>query len=375
MPKVSIVLPTYNGEKYIESSINSVLNQTFTDFELIIVNDCSTDSTPKIIEDFAKKDSRIRIIHNKENKKLPEALNIGFRASKGEYLSWTSDDNLYLPEAFDTMVKFLDENKDVYLVCGDSKLINDKGEFMGDIPSYSNDTIYINDYLGSSFLYRREVINDIGEYDTSMFLVEDYDSWVRLYNKYGYIHRIPKHLYFYRIHNNSLTSTRVKDIRNQLNKLREKNGIWKYFENKGELPIELYYDYLKYQDINFDFINKMWGKFPGLKTEYENLKDGGINKDIIIFGAGLKGKEASKVFGDKVKFFVDNNKNKVGSTIDGKEIISFEELLKIHDKYDIIVAVSPVMTLEIMEQLRSNGINHFISWNIYEIILEGRKLW
>lgn len=375
MPKVSIVLPTYNGEKYIESSIDSVLNQTFTDFELIIVNDCSTDSTPKIIEDFTKKDNRIRVIHNKENKKLPEALNIGFREAKGEYLSWTSDDNLYLPEAFATMVKFLDENKDVYLVCGDSKLIDDKGEFMGDIPSYSNDTIYINDYLGSSFLYRREVINDIGEYDTSMFLVEDYDYWVRLYNKYGYIHRIPKCLYFYRIHGNSLTSTRVKDIRNQLNKLREKNGIWKYYENKGELPFELYYDYLKYKNINFDFINKVWAKFPGLKTEYENLKNNGINKDIIIFGAGLKGKEANNVFGDKVKFFVDNNKNKVGSVIDGKRIISFEELLKMHDEYDIIIAVNPVMSLDIMKQLLEKGINHFISWNIYEIILEGRKLW
>ena len=208
-----------------------------------------------------------------------------------------------------------------------------------------------------------------------MFLVEDYDYWVRLYNKYGYIHRIPKCLYFYRIHGNSLTSTRVKDIRNQLNKLREKNGIWKYYENKGELPFELYYDYLKYKNINFDFINKVWAKFPGLKTEYENLKNNGINKDIIIFGAGLKGKEANNVFGDKVKFFVDNNKNKVGSVIDGKRIISFEELLKMHDEYDIIIAVNPVMSLDIMKQLLEKGINHFISWNIYEIILEGRKLW
>ena len=98
---VSIVLPTFNGEEFLAQSIESVLKQSYKNLELIIVNDCSTDSTPRIIEEFAKKDSRIKIIHNAINQKLPRSLNIGFNAASGEYWTWTSDDNYYLENAIE----------------------------------------------------------------------------------------------------------------------------------------------------------------------------------------------------------------------------------------------------------------------------------
>ncbi len=78
MPKVSIVLPTYNGEKYIRESVESIINQSFTDWELIIVDDCSTDHTAMIVDQYASEDFRIKVIHNKKNQKLPQSLNIGF---------------------------------------------------------------------------------------------------------------------------------------------------------------------------------------------------------------------------------------------------------------------------------------------------------
>ena len=112
MPKVSIVLPVYNGEKYLRESLDSILTQTFSDWELIIVNDCSTDGTQNIIEEYVSKDSRIRTIKNSINQKLPESLNIGFRISTGEYLTWTSDDNMYRPEALEVMTNYLDREKD-----------------------------------------------------------------------------------------------------------------------------------------------------------------------------------------------------------------------------------------------------------------------
>ena len=105
MPKVSIVLPTYNGEEYIRQSIDSIRNQTFEDWELIIVNDYSTDGTSLIIREYEKKDSRIIVIENSENKKLPASLNIGFRSATGKYFTWTSDDNRYLPNALQCMVE------------------------------------------------------------------------------------------------------------------------------------------------------------------------------------------------------------------------------------------------------------------------------
>ena len=105
-PLVSIVLPTYNGENFIAKAIESILKQTYTNFELIIVDDCSSDATNEIINSYAKKDARIRIIKNDVNKKLPASLNIGFDNAKGEYYTWSSDDNEYYPQAFEKMVDF-----------------------------------------------------------------------------------------------------------------------------------------------------------------------------------------------------------------------------------------------------------------------------
>ena len=109
-PLVSIILPVYNGEKYLEKSINSCLKQTYKNIELIIVNDCSTDNTLSICDFFVKNDTRVKLINNSINKKLPASLNIGKKA-KGNYLTWTSDDNLFKPNAIEKLVNRLISNK------------------------------------------------------------------------------------------------------------------------------------------------------------------------------------------------------------------------------------------------------------------------
>ncbi len=157
MPKVSIVLPTYNGEKYIAEAINSIINQTFEDFELIIVDDCSIDSTYEIIDQYSKLDSRIKIIRNSTNKKLPESLNIGFKYAKGEYLTWTSDDNIYLINAISTMVDFLDSNENIQMVCADMEAINSDGEVIEICPPYNDELIFAENNVGACFLYKYTV--------------------------------------------------------------------------------------------------------------------------------------------------------------------------------------------------------------------------
>src|SRR5262245_32445776 len=109
-PIVSIILPTYNGSRYIRESIDSCLAQEFSDFELIIVNDCSTDNTPAIIEEYANKDGRIRVLHNQVNKKLPRSLNAGSDIARGKYHTWTSDDNFYAPGALKELVQHLEND-------------------------------------------------------------------------------------------------------------------------------------------------------------------------------------------------------------------------------------------------------------------------
>ena len=93
-PVVSIVLPVWNGEKYLTTAINSILAQRFADFELIVVNDCSTDKYAVIARGFAAADPRIRVIDNERNLKLPASLNRGFKTARGAFFTWTSDDNV-----------------------------------------------------------------------------------------------------------------------------------------------------------------------------------------------------------------------------------------------------------------------------------------
>src|SRR3989338_3726440 len=121
-PKISIVLPTFNGSKYIRQAIEGCLNQTYRHIELIVVDDCSTDNTPEIIRSFA--DPRIKYIRNEKNQRLPRSLNIGFAAATGDYLTWTSDYNQYLPTALEEMLRFLESRPDVDFVYTDMYVLN-----------------------------------------------------------------------------------------------------------------------------------------------------------------------------------------------------------------------------------------------------------
>ena len=130
-PLVSIVLPVYNGQQYLRGSLKSILAQTYNNWELIVVDDASTDRTPAIIREFAGHDERIRVIRNEQNRKLPTSLNVGFADSRGEYLTWTSDDNLYEPEAIALMVETLDARADVGLVYCNVTNIDEEGKDLG----------------------------------------------------------------------------------------------------------------------------------------------------------------------------------------------------------------------------------------------------
>ena len=222
-PKVSIVLPVYNGEKYIEKSINSILNQSFTDFELIIVNDCSTDNTINIINSY--KDERIKIVTNEINKKLPESLNVGFGEARGEYLTWTSDDNEYLPNALKVFVEYLNSNEEVGMVYSNLELIDEKGDKIQIIELDNPENVIFTNCIGACFLYRKSVADNVGKYNKDLYLVEDYDYWLRIYMN-SKIEHVAEVLYKYRTHEKSLTAKYQNEILDKTAKL------WiKYFDN------------------------------------------------------------------------------------------------------------------------------------------------
>ena len=125
-PVISIVLPVYNGQRYVKDSIASCLNQTLTDFELIIVDDCSQDRTPAIVDEFAQMDTRVKVIRNKQNRKLPASLNVGFARARGSYHTWTSDDNVYAPTALKEMLVYLQTHPHLDAVYCDYIKIDEK---------------------------------------------------------------------------------------------------------------------------------------------------------------------------------------------------------------------------------------------------------
>jgi glycosyltransferase involved in cell wall biosynthesis len=206
-PLVSIVLPTYNGSKYLAISIESCLQQTYTNIELIVVDDCSADSTPEIIKGFAQKDNRVTYIKNDRNKKLPMSLNAGFEVAKGQYFTWTSDDNYYAVQAIEEMVKALQTNNDRGLVYCNYTTIDDDGKVIGPkIFGDVNKSMVEWHGAGACFLYKAEIHQQLKGYDPSAFLIEDYDFFVRALTKTKFHYLERTDLYYYRLHASSLTS-------------------------------------------------------------------------------------------------------------------------------------------------------------------------
>lgn len=221
---VSIVLPVYNGEKYLASAIDSIIAQSYKNWELIIVNDCSTDSSAEIMEQYVKKDERIRVIHNKENLNQPSSLNVGFSQAKGVYYTWTSDDNLLKPEMLDTLVDAMKKDSSLALVYSNYTGIDEAGMEMGLCEVGEPEGLFSGDSVGASFLYRAQIAKQIGEYDASLFMSADYDYWIRIFIE-APIKKIPMNLYYYRRHGGSLTETK-KDCIQQQTFL----AVWKNYE-------------------------------------------------------------------------------------------------------------------------------------------------
>ncbi len=208
---ISIVLPTYNGSRYLEQAIQSCLDQTYRNWELIIVDDASTDETPALITQFVNADSRIRAIRHETNRKLPAALNTGFAEAKGDYLTWTSDDNCYRPQALTAMVAFLESHPSVNIVYSDFTIIDEADQplYFKTVPQ--PDRLLIHNCVGPCFLYQRQVSESVGKYSENLFLVEDYDFWLRASVSFR-LEPLHLNLYLYRFHATSLTSLQTERI-------------------------------------------------------------------------------------------------------------------------------------------------------------------
>lgn len=209
-PKVSIVLPTYNGVKYIRQSIDSCLNQTYQNIELVIVDDGSTDETSETIKTY--KDERIRYLRHEKNEGLPHALNTGFVHTTGKYLTWTSDDNLYSKDAMEKMLSFLNNKNCLFVYCDFYQFKDDNFLTQNIVKLPDIIALESGNMIGPCFLYSRKVMESIGEYDPVTELAEDYDYWIRVSKKFPLCHCIET-LYFFRVHDESLYRSRYYEVK------------------------------------------------------------------------------------------------------------------------------------------------------------------
>jgi GT2 family glycosyltransferase len=204
--KVSIVLPTYNGSRFLREAISSCLTQTHRNIELLIVDDGSREPAADTAREFG--DARLRLIRHAQNKGLPHSLNTGFSHATGDFFTWTSDDNLYMPDAIEQMVRCLNTYTDVGFVYAESFRIDASGQIDSVAPVLRTrppESLAVDNFIGACFLYRRVVHDVIGQYDPAAALAEDYDYWIRVARRFT-MQRLFRRLYCYRFHDASLTA-------------------------------------------------------------------------------------------------------------------------------------------------------------------------
>lgn len=210
-PAISVVMSVYNSEKYLAEAIESILNQTFTDFEFIIINDGSTDSSLAIIESYMAKDERVVLI-SRENKGLPASLNEGIAIAKGKYIARMDADDISLPERFQKQYDFMESNPKVG-VCGTKaylfKEIPSKKHIIGhpvDHQSLIVRLLFSVCFIHPTVLMRKRVLDKVDYiYNTSFKNSQDYELWARLMDKTQF-YNLQEPLLYYRDAEEGITS-------------------------------------------------------------------------------------------------------------------------------------------------------------------------
>ena len=216
VPKVSIYIPAYNAEEFIEEAIESGLNQTYTDLEIVVVNDGSTDATGEILDTMYSSEPRVRIIHQ-TNGGISSATNTAINACKGEYIMQLDSDDAVLPECVESLVSVLERN-DVGFVYGDSYLIDSQGELIGNAYSWSMYDRYkllTGMMIHHPRMFRKRDFYRTPQFDTSLSNAVDYDFFLKL-SEITDAYHLQTPLYLYRQHNTntSLVDSEAQDKNN-----------------------------------------------------------------------------------------------------------------------------------------------------------------
>ena len=234
MPRVSVVIPCYNQGQYIEDAVNSVLNQTYTDFEIIIVNDGSTDVlTNQKLAEYTS--DIIKVIHTR-NQGLPSARNTGISMAQGEYILPLDADDKIAREYLELAVPILDNHPDIGIVYCEAAYF---GELSGIwyLPEYSVEKILFNNIIFCTAFFRKYQWKKTGGYNINMvYGWEDWDFWLSLIELGLKVYRIPRVLFYYRIHKTSMARN-VTPEKEFYTKLHAQINHRDLYRNNGEIVV------------------------------------------------------------------------------------------------------------------------------------------
>lgn len=249
MPKISVVMSVYNGEKYLQEAIESILTQTYSDFEFIIIDDCSTDDSVKIIESYD--DRRIRLIRNKHNLRLPASLNKGIKMATGKYIARMDADDISMPDRFDKQVAYMETHSEVVAAGGSFQAIDENGNNLYIHHSAVGEKLAKYCLMPSpmahpTVMMRRDVIvaNNLF-YDEQYSSAQDYDLWQRINKKFK-IDNLPDILLRYRIQSNSISVAKRQ---------QQQDNTYKIFSQYS--PVKVSYDEVM-AIIHRSYVLKPW---------------------------------------------------------------------------------------------------------------------
>lgn len=244
-PKITVFMAAYNQADFIEQSINSILTQSFSDFELIVVNDGSTDDTPTIVESF--NDDRIRLVHNDGNKGLIYTRNRLLTLAKGEYIAILDGDDIAYPERLKLQYNYLMTNPEIVLCGGHATIIDEHGNKTGGklrVPVNNTVDLFMlfgNPFVNSTTMFKTSVFNELNGYQ-NYTISEDFDLFIRMAEKHK-VANLDETLVDYRIHINNTstlnTETRLSNERKIISHMQRCIGL-PYNERWLNLHVELF---------------------------------------------------------------------------------------------------------------------------------------
>jgi len=293
-PKISVVMPAYNAEKYLDESISSILNQTFSDFEFIIIDDASRDNSKSIIKKFQRKDRRIKFLQNKRNLGVALTRNKGLKIARGEYIATFDADDISLPQRLEIQKNYLENHPSIFLIGSSAILIDEKGDKMGVFKKLDNSKkvkkklLKSNPIINSSTMFRNK-----GNlfYRDKFDGADEYDLFLRLLTEGKNITNLPYFLVKYRMNPGSISfrkrskqkyfTKKIQEMYHQRKTYGEDSYDQFYLDSTSELKENADFERIKlHSKILAEFQE---GKFSQVRKEINNyFRRYGTERNLLV---------------------------------------------------------------------------------------------